>query len=68
MAKMTIREILDKVYYQHDILVFIRTRGECMIFDGADEVKKIPEEILNKIAKKRYIDKLKYITRVDIWC
>lgn len=68
MARMTVREILDRVQYQYDIMVFIRTNNTCLMYDGESEVKKIPEEMLNKTATKRLINKLKYVTHVQIWC
>lgn len=34
MAKMTVREILDRVQYQYDIMVFIRIGNTCLVYDG----------------------------------
>lgn len=68
MAKMTVREILDRVEYKYDIMVFIRIGNTCKMYDGESEIKTIPEEILNRVATKRAINKLKFVTHVQIWC
>ena len=65
MARMTVREVLDRIEYQYHLLLFIRDDSGVKMYED-DEVQFLTDDILNKRVKSREIRKQKYVVHVEL--
>lgn len=61
----TVRDILNKIEYQYHLVLFIRDEKGVKMYED-EQVKKLPEDILNKRVKSREIRRQKYVVHVEL--
>ena len=65
MARMTVREVLERIEYQYHLILFIRSDNEVKMYED-DEVQFLTDDILNKRVKSKEIRKQKYVVHVEL--
>lgn len=65
MARMTVREVLERIEHQYHLILFIRSDNEVKMYED-DEVQFLTDDILNKRVKSKEIRKQKYVVHVEL--
>lgn len=65
MARMTVREVLDRIEYQYHLVLFIRDENGVKMYED-EQVKSLSDDILKKRVKSREIRRQKYVVHVEL--